>query len=221
MRKFKSHIELMRLENMTTNNHGGARPGAGRKLIERLTLQIDLSKGTPSGNLDSMGIADLHGKRRQHQDALKVANRCQQMLTDIGISENPQLNDMVDGFQREIADLTSEIDTRNVSAAPYLRAAFEREFELNALISQARNRIKNGQADVLRKQAELEKAGVDVKIPLYDASSDIEEISALEAEAAQWAQFQQTYIVQHLPENAAEAVMRIGTYSSVTPHETA
>lgn len=204
------------------NNHGGARPGAGRKLIERLTLQIDLSKGTPSGDLDNMGIADLHGKRRQHQDALVVANRCKQMLLDIGLDDNPQLNDMVQGFHSEIADLTSEIDTRDNSARPFLRAAFERGFELNALISQARNRIKNGQADVLRKQAELEKAGVsDVTIPPYEASSDIGEISALEAEAAQWSRFQQTYLVRYLPENASEAVMRIGTYSSVTPHETA
>ena len=197
------------------NNHGGARQGAGRKLIERLTLQIDLGKGTPSGNLDNMGFADLHGKRRQHQDALVVANRCKQMLLDIGLSDNPQLNDMVDGFQREIADLTSEIDTRNVSAARYTRAAFQREFELNALISQARNRIKNGQADVLRKQTELEKAGVsDVKIPPYNASEDLQIIDELEAEAAQWAKFQQSYLARDLPDNAAESVARIGTYTS-------
>ncbi|MDD5393140.1 MAG: hypothetical protein PHE17_08995 [Thiothrix sp.] len=203
---------------MTTNNHGGARPGAGRKLIERLTLQIDLGKGTPSGNLDNMGFADLHGKRRQHQDALVVANRCKQMLLDIGLSENQQLNDMVQGFQREIADLTAEINARNASAAPYLRAAFSREFELNALISQARNRIKNGQADAERKRAELTKAGVDgadTLIEDYDASSDLAEIKELEAEAAKWAQFQQTELVRDLPPNAAESVARIGVYSSV------
>jgi hypothetical protein len=198
------------------NNHGGARPGAGRKLIERLTLQIDLGKATPSGNLDGLTMPELHGRRRQRQDALAVVGKCREMLESLGIQQNTELDGLALSFEREVLELGVEIDTRAVSAAPYTRAAFQREFEINALVAQARNRIKNGQADVLRKQTELEKAGVtDVTIPPYEASSDIGEISALEAEAAQWAKFQQSYLVRDLPENASEAVMLIGTYGSV------
>ena len=201
---------------------GGYRDNSGRKPDPRINIRIDLGKLPPSGNLDGLTMPELHGRRRQRRDAVVIANKCQQMLSDIGLSSNQQLNDMLQGLHDEIADLTSEIDTRNVSAARYTRAAFQREFELNALISQARNRIKNGQADISRKQAELEKAGVsDVKIPPYDESEDLQIIDTLEAEAAQWSRFQQTYLVRDLPENASEAVMRIGTYSSVTPHETA
>lgn len=197
---------------------GGFRENSGRKPDPRINIRIDLGKLPPSGKLDGLTQEELHGKRRQHQDALKVANRCQQMLTDIGISENSQLNDMVQGFSAEIDQLTQEIDTRNASAAPYTRAAFQREFEIGALVAQARNRIKNGQADAERKRAELTKAGVDgadTLIEDYDASSDLAEIKELEAEAAQWAQFQQTELVRDLPPNAAESVARIGMYSSV------
>ncbi len=201
---------------------GGYRDNSGRKPDPRINIRIDLGKLPPSGNLDGLTMPELHGRRRQRRDAVVIANKCQQMLSDIGLSSNQQLNDMLQGLHDEIADLTSEIDTRNVSAARYTRAAFQREFEISALVAQARNRIKNGQADISRKQAELEKAGVsDVKIPPYDESEDLQIIDTLEAEAAQWSRFQQTYLVRDLPENASEAVMRIGTYSSVTPHETA
>ena len=201
---------------------GGYRDNSGRKPDPRINIRIDLGKLPPSGNLDGLTMPELHGRRRQRRDAVVIANKCQQMLSDIGLSSNQQLNDMLQGLHDEIADLTSEIDTRNVSAARYTRAAFQREFEISALVAQARNRIKNGQADISRKQAELEKAGVsDVKIPPYDESEDLQIIDTLEAEASKWSRFQQTYLVRDLPENASEAVMRIGTYSSVTPHETA
>lgn len=207
---------------MTTNNHGGARPGAGRKLIERLTLQIDLGKATPSGNLDGLTMPELHGRRRQRRDALVVVGKCREMLESLGIQQNTELDGLALSFEREVLELGVEIDTRNASAAPYLRAAFQREFEISALVAQAKSRIKNGQADVLRKQAELVKAGVpDVQIPPYEASSDIEEISALEAEAASWSRFQQTYLVSDLPPNAAESVARIGVYTSAKTDETA
>ena len=71
---------------MTTHPLGGARPGAGRKPIERLTLQINLGKATPSGNLNTLTMTDLHSKRRQRQDALKLRISARKCLPILGLT---------------------------------------------------------------------------------------------------------------------------------------
>ena len=139
-------------------------------------------------------------------------------MESIAFADIPDVRKMQNDLQEQLLDLRGEIEQRKQLATPYARSMVQRTaVEIPDAIKQLSYRVREGEKVVARKRKGLLDAGIENEeavrlFPNFDATELTSEIAALEAEAAQWKQFQDFGRVEYLPANAEECRARIGGY---------